>query len=96
MKKFLLSVLLAMTLLPAAAFAQVVVRFGPPAPIVERRPPPPGAGFVWIGGYQRWDGGRYVWVPGRWDRPPRRHARWVGHRWVHERGGYVFHEGHWR
>lgn len=63
MKKIALAALLAFTLLPAASNAQVYVRVGPPAPIVERRPPPPERGYVWVGGYHRWDGARYVWVP---------------------------------
>jgi threonine aldolase len=46
-------------------------------------------GFVWVGGYHRWDGGRYVWVPGHYDRPPRPHAVWVQHHWVHRHGGWV-------
>ena len=96
MKKIALAALLAITLLPAAGYAQVYVRVGPPAPIVERRPPPPERGYVWIGGYHRWDGARYVWVPGRWDRPPHPHAVWVPHRWVHRHGGWVLVEGHWR
>lgn len=97
MKKFLPTLILAATLLPAASsFAQVVVRVGPPAPIVETRPVRPGPDFVWIAGYHRWDGARYVWVPGRWDRPPRPHAVWVPHRWVHRHGGWVLVEGHWR
>ncbi|MFC5863107.1 hypothetical protein ACFPT7_12445 [Acidicapsa dinghuensis] len=97
MKKFLPTLILAAALLPAASsFAQVVVRVGPPAPIVERRPVAPGPGFVWIDGYHRWDGARYVWVPGRWDRPPRPHARWVPHRWEHRHDGWVLVEGHWR
>ena len=64
MKKIALAVLLALTLLPAASFAQVgvVVRVGPPAPIVEHYGPPPHPGYVWIAGYHRWDGARYVWV----------------------------------
>jgi len=95
-KKLVLALLLAISLSPAASFAQVVVHVGPPPPIVERRGPPPGAGFVWIGGYHRWDGGHYVWVPGRWDRPPHPGARWVAHRWEHRGDGYVFHEGYWR
>jgi hypothetical protein len=57
MKKFMLALLLAISRAPAVSYAQVVVRIGPPAPIVERRGPPPGAGYVWIGGYHRWDGG---------------------------------------
>lgn len=96
MKKFALAALLAFTLLPAASNAQVYVRIGPPAPIVEHRPVAPGPGFVWIAGYHRWDGERYVWVPGRWDRPPREHAVWVPHHWVHRHGGWVLIEGHWR
>ena len=96
MKKIALAALLAFTLLPAASNAQVYVRIGPPEPIVERRPPPPEHGFVWIEGYHRWDGARYVWVPGRWDRPPHPHAVWVAHHWVHRQGGWVLIEGHWR
>ena len=96
MKKWILALLLAISLAPAASFAQVVVRVGPPAPIVERRGPAPGAGYVWIGGYHRWDGGRYVWTPGRWDRPPHPGMHWEAHRWEHRHDGYVFHEGRWR
>lgn len=96
MKKTALAVLLALTLLPAASFAQVAIRIGPPAPIIEHPGPPPGAGFIWIAGYHRWDGGRYVWVPGHYEHPPRGHAHWVAHRWVHHRDGWVMEEGHWR
>ncbi|MEI9974771.1 MAG: hypothetical protein WDO73_23630 [Ignavibacteriota bacterium] len=28
-------------------------------------------------GFYDYRGGRYVWVPGRWMRPPRAHAVWV-------------------
>lgn len=96
MKKLVMAALLAFTMLPAASFAQVVVRVRPPAPIVERPGRPPARGFVWITGYHRWDGARYVWVPGRWERPPRPHARWVAAHWVHRHGTWVLIEGHWR
>lgn len=97
MKKFAMSALLALLLLPAASsFGQVYIRVGPPAPIVERPGPPPHRGFVWVSGYHRWDGARYVWVPGRWDRPPRPRARWVPAHYNHRHGGWVFVEGHWR
>jgi hypothetical protein len=96
MKKIALAVLLALTMVPAASFAQVAIRIGPPAPVYERPGPPPGRGFVWIGGYQRWDGARYAWVPGHYERPPHPGAHWVAHRYVHRHGGYVFVEGHWR
>jgi len=71
MKKIALAVLLAVILSPAAAFAQVSIRIGPPPPVYERRGPPPDRGYVWIAGYHRYEGDHYVWTPGRWDRPPR-------------------------
>ncbi len=96
MKKIALALLFAFTLCPVASFAQVVVRIGPPAPIVETRGVPPERGFVWIDGYHRWDGERYVWVPGRWERPPHEHAHWVAHRWVRHGDHWELREGHWR
>jgi hypothetical protein len=95
-KKIALSLLLALCMAPAASMAQVVVRIGPPAPIHEHYGPPPHPGYVWIAGYHRWDGNRYVWAPGHYDRPPRRGAVWVPHRWVHRHDGWVLNEGHWR
>jgi hypothetical protein len=96
MKKIVLALLLALTLSPAVSLAQVVIRIGPPAPVVERRGPPPDRGYVWIAGYHRWEGDHYVWTPGRWDRPPRPGAVWVAHKWVHRHGEWVLIEGHWR
>jgi hypothetical protein len=32
---------------------------------------PAPAGRVWVAGYWHWDGVDYVWVPGRWEQPPR-------------------------
>ena len=81
----------------AASRSRVYVRVGPPAPIVETRIVAPGPGYVWIPGYHRWSGSAYLWMPGRWDRPPRARAVWVPGRWVHAgRRGWYFAEGHWR
>lgn len=98
MRKLLWAALLSVLLVPVAAKAQVgvFVRVGPPAPVVEHYGRPPHPGYAWIAGYQRWDGGRYVWVPGYWTRPPRPHAVWVPHRWVHRHRGWVLVQGHWR
>jgi len=97
MKRIILAVLLAFIMLPAASFAQVSIRIGrPPAPVYERRGPPPERGYVWTNGYQRRDGDRYVWNPGRYERPPHARARWVAHRWVRRHGEWVMVEGHWR
>jgi hypothetical protein len=43
----------------------------PPALRFEQRGVAPGPGYVWIDGYWGYSGGRYAWVAGRWDRPPR-------------------------
>src|SRR2546426_940874 len=79
------------------AVAQTIVRIAPPPPArVGVVGVAPGAGYVWIGGYQRWNGSGYVWVPGRWVRPPRAGVIWVSPRWVASGGGWVFHKGYWR
>ena len=97
-KKTALSLLLAICLAPAAALAQVgiVVRVAPPAPIVEHYGPPPHEGWVWVDGYHRWNGHRYVWVHGHWVRPPHPGAVWVAHRWEQRGDGWVLIDGHWR
>jgi hypothetical protein len=76
--------------------ADIYIHVGPPHAVKERRGHPPGRDHVWIAGYYLWDGNRHVWVPGRWELPPRPHARWEPHRWVHRHEGWVFVEGHWR
>jgi hypothetical protein len=96
MSKLFLSALFACAAAIGTAQAQVVVRVAPPRAVVERPGPRPGPQFVWIPGYHRWDSRAYVWVPGRWEAPPRRHAHWVPARWVHRHNGWVLIEGHWR
>jgi hypothetical protein len=78
------------------AMSEVIVRVGPPAPIVETRPAIPGPGYVWTPGFHAWNGSAYVWTPGAWVLPPHPRARWVAHRWVRRNGGWVLVEGHWR
>ena len=81
----------------AAANAQVFVRIGPPPPRVhEVVPRPIHPGWVWQPGYHRWDGARYVWVPGVYAAPPRPGVRWVPGHWRNTPRGYVWIEGHWR
>ena len=80
----------------SAAAAEIVVRIAPPRAARERRPPPPSRNHVWVQGYHNWDGKSHVWVAGRWEQRPKPRARWVAHRWVHQRDGWVLVEGHWR
>src|SRR5580704_15746712 len=71
-----------------------VVMVAPPQPQVDVIPAPPQPGYVWIGGYWNWVGGRHEWVPGHWE-APRRGYRWEPHHWVRERDGWHLHGGHW-
>lgn len=97
MKKFIPALLFALAVgAGSAQAAEVVVRVAPPRVVVEHRGRAPSRDHIWIPGYQRWEGSRYVWEKGRWELPPHRHAKWVAPRWNHRRDGYVFVEGHWR
>ena len=96
MRKIFLNAFVGAALCVGLAHAEVVVQVAPPRAIVEHRYAAPSHEHVWIGGYHRWDGRTYVWEPGRWERPPRPHAVWVGPRWRHRHAGWVFVEGYWR
>jgi hypothetical protein len=98
MKKALLTVACGLFLTAGVANSQVTIRIGPPPPPRERIPPPPPAhrDWAWHAGYHRWNGARYVWVPGRYVAPPYRGGRWVPGHWTNGPRGYVWIEGHWR
>ena len=84
--------------LAAVSFAQLDVRITtghPPAIRHEHRPPSPGAGYVWVGGYWNEDAGHWAWVPGRWDRPEASGSYWIAPRYVHSEGAYIYEPGHW-
>lgn len=97
--KLILLTGLAATTLAACGGHAHYVRSGPyppPPPAAYRVPPPPGPGFVWIASYRDWRGSRYVLVPGRWVRPPRRNAVWVPGHWKRRGGHRVWISAHWR
>lgn len=50
----------------------------PPPPRYERHRP--RVGHAWVGGHWRWQGHRYVWIPGHWVKAPRHHRPYYGHR----------------
>src|SRR5262245_11891857 len=77
------------------ALARVYASIEPPPVQIEVPGPAPSPTHVWIGGYHRWDGRAYVWVPGHWVvRPPRRTA-WVPGHWQRDRSGWYWVEGRW-
>jgi hypothetical protein len=75
--------------------AEIVVRIAPPKVRVENHGSRPSPNHVWVSGYHSWDGNRYNWNGGRWEQPPRAHAHWVAHHWVHRGNGWVLVEGRW-
>jgi hypothetical protein len=75
-------------------YAAGVVMVAPPAPRVEVAGAPPYSGYVWVGGYWDWVGGRHVWVSGRWV-APKRGRHWVDYTWVRDGDGWRMHPGHW-
>lgn len=100
LKHGLISVSATLTLLACAG------RVGPlGVEIVTRRPPPdrvevvgvsPGTGYYYIRGHWGWQGGDYVLISGRWERPPRpEYRRWIAGHWVKARNGWYWEEGHW-
>ena len=96
LKRLMIGLALAGAMALNAAAGEIVVRIGPPHRMHENRGRAPGRDYVWTNGYHRWDGNAYTWTEGRWQQPPRRHAHWESHRWVHRRDGWVMVEGHWR
>ena len=69
--------------------------FGPPPLRAEVIVGRPGPGYVWIGGYWDWGGGRYYWVGGHWARG-RAGRVWVPHRWEQNGNRWVLRRGYWR
>jgi hypothetical protein len=67
----------------------------PPPPPEEAPPPPPSQGVVWVPGAHRWDGNRYVYEKGHYDRPPRENARYVQGHWEQRGKGKTWVNGHW-
>ena len=70
----------------------------PPYRSVRQQSARPGPGYAWVDGYRDWRGSRrgYVYMPGRWVRPPFRGAAWVPGHWAHRRGGEVWIRSGWR
>jgi len=68
----------------------------PPAPRYGVQGYAPGPGYVWADGFYDYRGGRYMWSPGQWVRPPRARSQWVPGRWERDRHGYRLRRGYWR
>ncbi len=81
----------------AIGYAEVIIKTAPPAPVsVAIVGVAPSSHYVWVPGYYRGSGGRYVWVAGRWMKPPRAGVVWVEPMWRQGPKGYVFVAGRWK
>ncbi len=76
-------------------YADGVVLVAPPAPQVEVIGTPPQPGYLWIGGYWDWIGGRHQWIAGHWVAPRSGH-HWVAADWVRQGDGWRLRRGHWQ
>jgi hypothetical protein len=99
MKRILLTGALLAAMTSAACASPRYVAWRVPPPPVARRVvvgTAPGPGYVWTDGYYDLRGRRWVWIPGRWVRPPRARAVWAPGYWAPHRGGWRFRAGYWR
>jgi hypothetical protein len=79
--------------LPDAAILREPLQPSVSQEIIEERP---SSQHVWISGHWRWQDGRYSWVAGKWDVPPRPNLAWVEPRWDRKGNGYVLGGGYWQ
>ena len=76
---------------PAAA--DIIVRIGPPPDRYEAAPAP-RHGHVWEPGYWNWNGNRYAWRSGHWERQRHGYVH-VPPRWVEREGRWHFEAHRW-
>jgi len=95
-RKFLVAAVVLGGTILAGCGGGYVMAYGPPPPRYGVVGYAPGPGYIWTDGYWNLAGGRWAWVGGSWQRPPRPHAAWVRPEWRQEGGRWRFHRGHWR
>jgi len=68
----------------------------PPPPVEHAVAYAPAPGYAWVDGFWDLHGTRWVWVSGRWTRPPRPGAVWARSYWEPHGRDWRFHAGYWR
>ncbi|CAH0226794.1 hypothetical protein [Roseomonas sp. CECT 9278] len=82
------------TATPAAAQGITLQIGPPPPPAYARRPPPPRRGRVWVDSHYRWNGNRYTWQEGHWQRE-RRGRSYAQPRWDQDGDRWRYSPGRW-
>ena len=72
-----------------------IAHSAPPKARSEHRPGRPGRDYVWVDGFWHWEGSRWGWIPGRWDRPTEHGAKWVKARYAREGSVWRYEPAHW-
>lgn len=82
---------------PAAATTNLVVDSPPPPPppqtqvvVIQQEPD-----SIWIPGCWEYGLQGYVWIPGRWVRPPPYRRHYMAPHWGRRGGTYVYIRGYW-
>lgn len=73
----------------------VYVAKKPPAVKVIKVGPKPYKNTVWISGYWKWNGNKYVWSKGHWVKPKKGKV-WVKGHWEKKPRGWIYIKGHWK
>ena len=87
----------AAAIMPSSAIAQVNVNITlgeAPPPLRFEPVPAPRSGYLWAPGYWGYDGGRYVWTAGHWERT-RLNYDYARPEWREEGGKWRFVKGGW-
>ena len=95
MKKYVWYLVLAIALVSFASCTATYMVRERPAEVIYERPMAPSREHIWITGDWFWEGGRYTWHEGHYERR-RQGYRWEEGRWQNAKGGWKWNKGHWR
>jgi hypothetical protein len=74
---------------------EIIVTQAPPEPRTEVITVAPSSEHVWVRGYWMSRNGRWVWMPGHYERRPRAGVAWVQGHWDRTPAGWTWRQGHW-
>jgi hypothetical protein len=94
MRKTVLALLGALSLMALAVMATAQPRVAPPPQRVEAPTLQPSPNHVWIPGYWKWAGVNYEWNDGRWVKAKKNRV-WVPGIWERSGARWVWKPGKW-
>jgi hypothetical protein len=96
MKKLVVLLFLAslVALLTLSCSSTAYVKQAPPPVKAEVKPAAPSVTAIWIDGHWQWNGNRYVWKKGHWEKKAK--GAWVKGQWKKTGRGHKWVPGHWK